>query len=79
MSPATDGLASNEWGSVLGLLRIAVTFTYLPPIWLMTLAYWFSAPTAATTPPLRAGSPEQAHPSRTTASKSATTLALVPI
>jgi hypothetical protein len=25
---------------------MAVTCTYLPPIWLITLAYWFSAPTA---------------------------------
>ena len=53
-SEATDGLASNVWGSVLGLLRIAVTVTYLPPSWLMTFAYSFSAPTAWTTPPLRA-------------------------
>jgi len=35
---------------VFGLLSTAVTWTYLPPIWLMTLAYWFSAPTATTTP-----------------------------
>ena len=63
---------------MLGLLRIAVTFTYLPPIWLMTLAYWFSAPTAATTPLLRAGSPEQAHPSMATATQSAATFARSP-
>ena len=43
---ATLGLASKVWGSVLGLLMIAETDTYFPPIWLMTLAYSFSAPTA---------------------------------
>src|SRR6202050_5459328 len=48
---ATLGLASNVCGSVLGLLSIAVTRTYLPPIWPITLAYSFSAPTATTCPP----------------------------
>src|SRR6516165_5131841 len=48
---ATPGLASKVCGSVLGLLSIAVTWTYLPPIWPITLAYWFSAPTAVTTWP----------------------------
>src|SRR5580693_1424590 len=48
---ATLGLASNVCGSVLGLLSIALTRTYLPPIWPITLAYWFSAPTATTCPP----------------------------
>src|SRR5580704_4789223 len=43
---ATLALASNACGSVFGLLSIAVTCTYLPPIWLITLAYSFSAPTA---------------------------------
>jgi hypothetical protein len=38
MSLATPGLASKLCGSVLGLLSIAVTLTYLPPIWLITLA-----------------------------------------
>jgi hypothetical protein len=31
------------------LLSTAVAWTYLPPIWLITLAYWFSAPTATMT------------------------------
>src|ERR1700728_2601576 len=48
---ATLGLASNVCGSVLGLLSIALTRTYLPPIWPITLAYSFSAPTATTCPP----------------------------
>src|ERR1700735_3832101 len=48
---ATLGLASNVCGSVLGLLSIAVTRTYLPPIWPITLAYSFSAPTPTTCPP----------------------------
>src|ERR1700728_122021 len=48
---ATLGLASNVCGSVLGLLSIAVTRTYLPPIWPITLAYSFSAPTATTWSP----------------------------
>src|SRR5580704_4693387 len=48
---ATLGLASNACGSVLGLLSIALTRTYLPPIWPITLAYSFSAPTATTWPP----------------------------
>src|SRR5450432_2030730 len=49
MSLATLGLASKLCGSVLGLLSTAVAWTYLPPIWLITLAYWFSAPTATMT------------------------------
>jgi len=35
---------------VFGLLSIALTSTYLPPICEMTFAYSFSAPTAETTP-----------------------------
>src|SRR5580698_4192065 len=46
---ATLVLASKVWGSVLGLFRIDDTLTYLPPIWLSTLAYSFSAPTALIT------------------------------
>src|ERR1022692_475472 len=49
MAVATLGLASKVCGSVLGLLSTAVAWTYLPPIWLITLAYWFSAPTAPIT------------------------------
>src|SRR5580658_3350877 len=48
---ATLGLASNVCGSVLGLLSIAVTRTYLPPICPITFAYSFSAPTATTWSP----------------------------
>src|ERR1700684_1415162 len=48
---ATLGLASNVCGSVLGLLSMALTRTYLPPIWPITLAYSFSAPTPTTCPP----------------------------
>ena len=33
-------------GSVFGLDMIASAFTYLPPIWLITSAYSFSAPIA---------------------------------
>ena len=33
-------------GSVFGLLSMALACTYLPPTWLMTFAYSFSAPTA---------------------------------
>ena len=47
---ATLGLASNVCGSVFGLLSIAVTVTYLPPIWEITFAYSFSAPTAVIGP-----------------------------
>ena len=43
---ATLALASNVCGSVLGLLSMALTCTYLPPTWLITFAYSFSAPTA---------------------------------
>ena len=43
---ATLALASNVCGSVLGLLSMALTCTYLPPTWPMTFAYSFSAPTA---------------------------------
>src|SRR5208282_1674523 len=57
---ATLGLASNVCGSVLGLLSIAVTRTYLPPIWPITLAYSFSAPTATTWPPGASGDAELA-------------------
>src|SRR4029077_20095564 len=46
MRLATLALASNECGSVLGVLSTALTCTYLPPTWLMTFAYSFSAPTA---------------------------------
>src|ERR1700691_4305473 len=49
MALATLGLASEVCGSVFGLLSTAVTRTYLPPIWLITLAYSFSAPTATMT------------------------------
>src|SRR6516225_11654729 len=49
-SLATLALASNVCGSVLGLSRIEDTWTYRPPIWLSTLAYSFSAPTALITP-----------------------------
>src|SRR5215475_3561363 len=52
MTAASDGLVSNECGSVFGLLSMALTRTYRPPIWAITLAYWFSAPTAMTTPVL---------------------------
>jgi hypothetical protein len=31
---------------------IALTWTYLPPTWAMTFAYWLSAPTATIIPPL---------------------------
>src|SRR5487761_1290290 len=46
ISLATAGLASNVWGSVFGLLMMAVTRTYLPPSCWITLAYSFSAPMA---------------------------------
>src|ERR1017187_3341994 len=49
-SSATLGLDSNVCGSVLGLLRIASTWTYRPPICDRTLAYSFSAPMALITP-----------------------------
>ena len=45
-SSATLALASKVCGSVLGFFRMADTETYLPPIWLSTLAYSFSAPIA---------------------------------
>src|ERR1700728_3813563 len=51
-SCASAGLVLNECGSVLGLLSMAVTRTYLPPTCDITLAYSFSAPTATTTPDL---------------------------
>ena len=50
ISRATEGLASNVWGSVSGLLKIATACTYLPPTWPMTLAYSFSAPIAVMVP-----------------------------
>src|SRR5579872_6018316 len=71
---ATLGLASNVCGSVLGLLSIAVTLTYRPPTWPITLAYSFSAPTAVITPlpALSAAFPaEQAVASRPAAASSA--------
>src|SRR5580693_7254105 len=46
ISLATAGLASKVCGSVFGLLRMAVAWTYLPPICWITLAYSFSAPMA---------------------------------
>src|ERR1700733_4065161 len=46
----TLALASKLCGSVLGLLSAAVTRTYFPPIWEITSAYSFSAPTATTVP-----------------------------
>ena len=46
----TLALASKLCGSVLGLLSMAVTRTYLPPICEITFAYSFSAPTATTVP-----------------------------
>ncbi len=42
--------ASKLCGSVLGLDMMALVCTYLPPTWLMTLAYWLSAPTATILP-----------------------------
>ena len=54
MSRPTAALASNVCGSVFGLLKMAVTWTYFPPTCWMTFAYSFSAPTANTRPP---GSP----------------------
>jgi hypothetical protein len=62
---ATLGLASNVCGSVFGLLSMAVTWTYFPPIWPMTLAYSFSAPTATIFPLDAAEAGEQAAASRT--------------
>ena len=50
ISRATAGLASNVWGSVLGLDMMALTCTYWPPTWLITSAYSFSAPTATILP-----------------------------
>jgi hypothetical protein len=50
---------------VLGLLRIDDTRTYLPPIWLSTFAYSFSAPTALITPDFElAAEPLLAQPAR---------------
>ena len=51
ISRAIEGLASNVWGSVLGLDMMALTCTYWPPTWLITSAYSFSAPTATILPP----------------------------
>ena len=45
-----DALASNVCGSVLGLLMMALAWTYFPPTCAMTSAYWFSAPTATIVP-----------------------------
>src|ERR1700729_409828 len=50
ITDASEGLVSNECGSVFGLLSMAVTRTYLPPICEITFAYSFSAPTAVTAP-----------------------------
>src|ERR1700729_36754 len=64
---ATLGLASKACGSVLGLLSMAEALAYLPPIWLITFAYSFSAPTATIFwPPgsVDAGPDEQAAASR---------------
>src|SRR5690349_9946476 len=54
ISLATAGLAPKVCGSVFGLLMMAVTWTYLPPICWITFAYSFSAPMAAmlAVPPL---------------------------
>src|ERR1022692_889919 len=81
MSVATLGLASKLCGSVLGLLSTAVAWTYLPPIWLITLAYWFSAPTATMRPALSVvadcpGPDEQAVASMVTASAAAAAAAM---
>src|ERR1022692_2085340 len=81
MSLATLGLASKLCGSVLGLLSTAVAWTYLPPIWLITLAYWFSAPTATMTLALSvlaagAGPGEQAVTSTVTASAATASAAI---
>ena len=43
----------------VGLLRIDDTCTYRPPIWERTFAYWFSAPTARSTPEVAAVVPPQ--------------------
>jgi hypothetical protein len=58
------------------LLKIALTLTYLPPIWPMTFAYWLSAPTAGTTPVFAtAATPEQADEPDATARQSTTAFA----
>ena len=64
---ATLGLASKVCGSVFGLLMIAVTDTYLPPICEITFAYSFSAPTA-TMRPLPAVALDEPQPATVTAS-----------
>src|ERR1700754_4347722 len=72
ISRATAGLASNVCGSVLGLLMIDETCTYLPPTWAMTSAYSFSAPIAviltAEVAAAGDGTDEQALASRTAVS-----------
>ena len=45
-----EALASNVCGSVLGLLMMALAWTYFPPTCAMTSAYSFSAPTAMIVP-----------------------------
>src|SRR5712691_9657758 len=71
ISRATAGLASKVCGSVLGLLMMAVAWTYLPPTCAMTLAYSFSAPMAVMVPLVAAaawpGAGEQALASRAAA------------
>src|SRR5580692_9262460 len=69
MALATLGLASKVCGSVFGLLSTAVTWTYLPPIWLITLAYSFSAPTATMTFALSVAAPGAAPDKQPVASK----------
>src|SRR5579875_1948527 len=68
---ATLGDSSKVWGSVLGLSRMEETATYLPPIWLSTSAYSFSAPMARICPlDVVPGSPP--HPAATPATTRAT-------
>src|SRR6516164_6351509 len=55
-SRATAIDASNVCGSVLGLLMMALAWTYFPPTCWMTSAYSFSAPIAMTVPSGAAGS-----------------------
>src|SRR5580693_7311584 len=75
---ATLGLASNVCGSVLGLLSIALTRTYLPPIWPITLAYWFSAPTATTCPPELVAAEVDEQAAAETPAVTATTASTIP-
>ena len=50
-SRATAMDASKLCGSVFGLDMMALAWTYLPPTWPITSAYWLSAPTATILPP----------------------------